>query len=434
MKAMTRSKPAPFPVPTQGRSPGFLLSLTTLAVAAGFIAPAAAGPWPAWRGPEGNGISREVGVPTRWSPRENVAWRVAVKGAGSSTPVIWGGRIFLTAQTEDEREWVMALNRADGRLVWEREAGRGMRRTRAGANMASASAATDGERLVATFGTGELLCFDVEGRPLWSRHLEADHGAFTIWWGYSNSPVLHDDLVLVTVINEGPSYVLALDKRTGETRWKTPRKTPATSEACDAYVTPLVYRAGDRWEVFVTGGTWATGYNLADGRLLWRVDVGGDRTIVSPTYYDGMLYVTSGQRGPLFAIEAGDLEASGRERIRWKYLRATPDVPCPLAYGDYVYVINDSGIAMCLQRSTGELVWQERIGGDFKASPIWAEGRLYFLNRDGETAVVAAEPAFRLLELNEIGEAAAMGSLAVADGRLFLRTVSGLVCIGPPQP
>lgn len=387
--------------------------------------------WPAWRGPRGNGVSGEKNPPVQWSNTENVTWKAAPKGTGSSTPIIWGDRIFLTAQTEDEVEWILGLSRSDGKILWEREGGKGTRRTRAGANMASPSPVTDGEVVVASFGTGDVFAFDLDGKPLWKRNIETDNGKITVWWGYSSSPVLYKDIVLITVINEGPSYLLALDKQTGEVKWKTDRKTPATSEACDAYVTPLVYDAGGKTEVFLAGATWATGYDAAGGKLLWQANLGGDRTIVSPTYADGVIYVTAGKRGPLFAIKPGGAGEVDSTHVAWKYLRSTPDVPCPLVFGDYVYFVNDSGMALCLKKSDGELVYQKRLGGDFKASPVAAGGKLYFLNREGETTVVEPGPEFKVLAVNKLEEAAAMGSMAFSDGQIFLRTVSSLYCIGP---
>lgn len=386
--------------------------------------------WPAWRGPNGNGISNEKNPPMKWSATENVTWKASPKGTGSSTPAVWNDRIFITAQTPDEVEWVLGLDRNTGKTLWEHEVGKGMRRTRGGANMASASCSTDGEVVVGSVGTGALFCFDLEGKPLWNHDLEEEHGKINVWWGYSNSPLLYKDFVFVTVIDEGPSYLLAIDKKTGKTRWKADRKTPAKSEATNAYVTPLVYDAAGRTEVFLTGGQWATAYDLKNGDPLWKAEVGGDRTIVGPTYEGGMIYVTAGKRGPLFAIKPGGKGDVTETNIEWKYMRATPDVPCPLAYGDYVYFANDSGMALCLSKSKGELMYQERLGGDFKASPIAADGKLFFLNRDGQTMIVEAGKEFKLLATTDLGEGVSNASLALSDGQFFIRANEHLFCIG----
>ncbi len=386
--------------------------------------------WPLWRGASQDGISNEKDLPLHWSETENVTWKLPLKGTASSTPVIWGDRVFLTAQTEDQIEWVIAVERNEAKILWEREVGKGMTRTRAGANMASASPSTDGERVVAVFGTGDLVCFDNDGRQLWKHNLPQEHGKFTVWWGYSNSPVIYGDLVFVTVINEGPSYLLALDKKTGETKWKTARKTPATSEACDAYATPIVYTAQGKSEVFIVGGTWGTAYDPKDGKLLWQADLGGDRTILSPTYQDGVVYVTAGKRGAIYAVRSGGNGDVTQSHILWKYPHSTPDVPSPLVLGDYLYVVNDTGVAMCLKKSDGSLIWQKRIGGDFKASPVTSEGRIYLTNKDGETTVIEAGTTFKTLAVNQLGEGNDMASLAISDGQIFQRSQSHLYCIG----
>ncbi len=412
---------------SQNRCLGYCASLALML----WVANLHADNWPMWRGAKGDGVAEaEKNAPLQWDESKNVTWKAPVTGTGSSTPIVWGDRIFMTSQTEDEKEWVIGINRADGKTLWERQVGQGMTKTRAGANMASASPATDGERVIAAFGTGELVCFDFEGKELWKHDLQKENGKFTIWWGYSNSPVIHGDQVFVTVINEGPSYLLALDKKSGKVLWKTDRKTEAKSEPCDSYATPIVYAANNREEVFITGALYGTAYNPADGKELWRANVGGDRTILSPVFRDGAIYVTAGKRGEVHAIVPPANLTSDQPTVRWKHADSTPDVPAPVVVGDLVYLINDTGIAICLDKNSGAQLWKERIGGDTKASPVAAAGRIYFTNKDAVTTVVEAGRTYKVLQTNKLGEEAAMASLAFSDGQIFHRALHHLYCIG----
>lgn len=390
--------------------------------------------WPQWRGAKGDGVSTEKNPPIKWSGTENIAWKANVKGKGSSTPVIFEDRIFLTSQTEDEQEWMICLDRKDGKLLWEKLAGKGMMKTRAGANMASATAATDGERTIFSFGTGELICLDNDGNELWKKQLQDEFAKFTIWWGYSNSPIIYNDMVLITLINEGPSFIAALDKKTGALKWKTDRKTEAASEPCDSYATPIIYEANGRTEVFITGALWATAYSPENGAELWKANIGGDRTILSPTYFDGMVYVTAGKRGPLFAIQPGGSGDVTKTHIKWNQDRTTPDCPSPVGWGDYVYFVNDTGVAMCMEKKRGTIQWVQRVGGDHRSSPIAVDGKIYFTNLAGETTVIEAGAAYKPLSVNQLGENAAMGSLAISQGQLFQRSETALYCIGTSVP
>lgn len=410
--------------------PAAALAVLTLAAATLGSGPARAENWPMWRGAKGDSVCAEKTFPTKWSGTENVTWKTELKAPGGSTPVVWDDRIYLTAQTEDEVEWAISLDRATGKVAWEREVGKGKTKTRAGANMASASPATDGERVVVTFGTGELACFDRDGKEIWKKNLQQDNGKFTIWWGYSSSPVIHGDHVFVSVINEGPSYLIAYDKKTGAVAWKTERDTPAKSESEDSYATPMVYPVEGGEEVFVTGGQWATAYNPATGELLWKADLGGDRTILSPTFYDGVIYVTAGKRGPIHAIKPGGRGDVTQTHVLWNWAKSTPDVPCPVGLGPNLYALNDTGVLLVIKRATGELVYQNRVGGDMFATPVACDGKLYMTNRAGKTTVIEAGDEYKVVAENEIGEDGHLASLAFSDGQIFQRTLKSLYCIG----
>lgn len=416
---------------------------------------ALAGPWPQWRGPLGTGVSEETDLPLKWSAESNIAWKAAIPGFGASTPAIWNDHVFVTTQDGDKL-LLLALDKKAGAHLWTAEVGRGvanimeMTRGRQGEqrrtqkfhrlhNLASPSPATDGEVVIAHFGNGELAAYDVQGRKLWSHDLQKEHGGYTIWWGHANSPVLYKDLVISVCMQDpldevpGPpaeSYLVAHDKKTGALRWKTPRPTSAHAEQGDSYTTPLLHPSERGMELIVMGGNQIDGYDPATGKQLWFLPgITGGRTITGPTLGKGLVFATQGMRGPLLAIKldrTGKLES---DDVAWKLSQGTADSACPVVWRDWLFFISDNGIAHCLEAQTGKLLWKERIAGDFKASPIAAEGRIYFLNADGVCTVVKAGPTFEVLATNAVGEKA-IASLAVADGKIYLRGQKSLFAIG----
>lgn len=428
---------------------GFLFLFTSMALG---------GPWPQWRGPLGTGVSDETGLPLKWTAQSNIAWKADIPGFGASTPAIWNDHVFVTTQDGDKL-LLIAFDKKNGANLWTSEAGRGradvmeMTRGRQGEqrrtqkfhrlhNLASPSPATDGEVVIAHFGNGELGAYDFAGKKLWSHDLQKEHGGYTIWWGHANSPVLSQDLVISVCMQDpldevpgppGESYLVAHDKKSGALRWKTPRHTVAHAEQGDSYTTPILHQSARGAELIVMGGNQIDSYAPATGKQLWFLPgITGGRTITGPTLGDGLVYATQGMRGPLLAIK---LEKSGKlesEDVVWKLSQGTADSSCPVIWRDWLFFITDNGIAHCLEAKTGTVLWKERITGDFKASPIAAEGRIYFLNTDGVCTVVKAGPKFEVLATNPIGDKA-IASLAVSDSRIYLRTHSALFAIGGEQ-
>jgi outer membrane protein assembly factor BamB len=258
----------------------------------GALAPAPAGDWPQWRGPAGTGVSTESGLPVSWSETANVAWKTPLPGDGASTPAIWADAVFVTAQ-DGEALQLLRIDKKTGHVAWTQTVGRGTPRRMPLKgksaeerreqkfhrlhNMASPSPVTDGERVVVHFGNGDLAAYDFAGRQLWYHNLQKEHGPYTVWWGHANSPVLVDDLVISVCMQDSladlpgepaPSYLVAHDKRTGGEVWKTFRKTQATAEECDSYVTPLVRRTGQNVEIIVMGANQLDAYDPATGRQL----------------------------------------------------------------------------------------------------------------------------------------------------------------------
>jgi outer membrane protein assembly factor BamB len=415
---------------------------------------ASAADWPQWRGPRGDSTCEETGLPLRWSEADGVVWKTALPAWGASTPVTWKDAVFVTTQQDDKLLFVK-LNKRSGQIEWTREVGSGVANRKDAAtkgagsrsaqkfhdlhNMASPSPTTDGRRVVAHFGNGDLAAYDFSGKQLWKRNLQNDHGTYTIWWGHANSPVLYKDVVITVCMQDSlvdlgadpvPSYVVAHDLKTGEQRWKTMRMTSAQAEACDSYTTPIFHESAGRTEMILVGADLVDAYDPATGKQLWFYPgLAKSRTITGPAIGHGMVFLTQGMRGPMHAVKLGGRGQLAADAAVWTHDQSTPDSPCPVVSGDLLFTITDNGIAQCFDARTGKLHWRERIAGDYKASPLAADGRIYFLSTRGLTTVVAAKPQFEKLAENQLN-ADTLASFAVSDGRIFIRGRDALYCLG----
>ncbi len=411
-------------------------------------APAAADNWPQWRGPAGNSVSAETGLPLTWSEDKGVAWKCPLPGEGASTPAVWGDAIFATCQKGNDL-LLVKIDKKSGKIVWERTVGNGVTlgrpKPRGEAppmrlqSLANPSPVTDGRLVFVHFGNGDLAAYQFDGKPVWQRNLQKDFGPYTIWWGHSNSPVLYKDLIISVCIQDSQadlqkkavdSYLVAHDKTTGEPRWQTVRNTRATAEECDAYTTPVFHEADGKAEMIVMGGRQIDAYDPATGKQPWYLPIAiGNRTITGPTVAGDMVYATCGMRKDLVAVKLGGAGKLPDSAIAWRTTDSTPDSPTPVVVNGLVFVVSDAGITRCLDAKTGAEKWKERLPGDYKASPLAADGRVYFLNLDGRCTVVAARDKFEKLADNRIDDAT-IASPAVADGKLYLRGKKALYCIG----
>jgi outer membrane protein assembly factor BamB len=414
--------------------------------------------WPRWRGTENNGVSRERGLPVAWSEGEGVGvvWKCELPGWGDSTPVVWDDAIFLTSETDDGQLLLVRVSKASGKIQWTRKVGEGKadrvsklpkkegearrhQQFHDAQNYASPSCVTDGEVVIAHFGNGDLAGYDFDGKRLWLRNLQKDYGPYTIWWGHANSPELYGDLVISVCLQDNcadlpgdpsPSYLVAHDKRTGKVRWKTLRMTDATNEDCDAYATPLVWQNGRRVELVVMGGLVLDAYDPLTGKRLWYLpELAGSRVITSPMAANGLIYLTQGKRAATLAFKPNGDDKQTRDGIAWKYDQGTPDSPTPTIWGDLLFLLSDNGVVRCLDAKTGRLHWKERLKGDYRASPLAAEGRVYFVNLKGLTTVVAASSRFDRLTENQLDDQT-IASPAAAGGKLFIRGKKWLYCLG----
>lgn len=421
---------------------------------------AAAGNWPQWRGPRGDGVSDESQLPVKWGENSNILWKCPLPDHGASTPAVWEDAVFVTAHAGGKL-LLLRIDKTSGKVAWTRTVGesavpeklppvvkkgdqRRQQRFNKLHNMASPSPVTDGEVIVVHFGNGDLAAYDFSGKQLWLRNLQKEHGTYTIWWGHANSPVLYKDLVVTVCMQDSladlpgapaPSYVVAHDKRTGAQKWKTMRQTRADSEECDSYTTPVFRATKERVEMIVMGANQLDAYDPATGQQLWVLPgIAGGRTVTGPTLAGDLVYATQGKRGPFLALRPGAADKRlPPEAVVWKQTQATPDTPCPVVWKDLVFWITDNGVVSCRDARTGDLHWKEKFSGDFKASPVAGAGKVYFLNLSGVCTVVAAQPRFEKLAENKVDDET-IASLAASDGKIFLRGHKALYCLGNHVP
>ncbi|MEX2113558.1 MAG: PQQ-binding-like beta-propeller repeat protein, partial [Pirellulales bacterium] len=404
--------------------------------------------WPQWRGPRGDSTSQATGLPAAWNTTSKLAWKATLPGWGTSTPAVWDNAIFVTTQHDDDL-LVLKLDGRDGAIQWTQTVGTastprtGPKRDKQVFhqlhNLASPSPVTDGEVVVVHFGNGDLAAYDFAGKQLWKRNLQDDYGAYTIWWGHANSPVLYGDLVISVCMQDSledlaatpaPSYLVAHDLTTGKERWKSARMTDAPAEQADAYTTPLLVEAAGREQLLVMGANHLDAYDPATGKQLWVMPglVGG-RTVTGPTAAGGMIYVTRGMRGTLLAARFDDDGKLTDDDVVWKYSQGTPDTPCPVVWRETLFTVTDDGIVRAFNALDGKLHWKERLKGDYKASPIAAEGRIYFLNTAGLCTVVSAAERFEKLSENLLPDTT-LASPAVIGNKLLIRGQAALYCVG----
>src|SRR5262245_6662748 len=383
--------------------------------------------WPRWRGPSGQGLATGSGYPDTWSATQNVAWKVAVPGSGNSSPIVWGDRIFLTTAYDNGRRMsIVAFRRSDGQKQWEVFApeGKSPYGNHYKNGFASATAATDGQRVYASFGARGLVAVDMDGKVVWHRDL----GRMDAYHGTAGSPLLYKDRLILYQDQFNDSFVAAFDTRTGRELWRTKR------DAQVGWGTPIAVRVGDHDEIIVSSQWTVRAYNPDSGAELWNCKGTTDEVIPTPVVGYGMVFCSSGRAGPTLAIRPGGKGDVTRTHVAWTSPRGSPFVPSPILYGEHLYMINDmASIVTCLEAMTGKVLWQGRLGvaqrEGFSASPVAVDGKVFFTNDDGETFVLKAGPAFEMLHVNKLDEAT-LATPALVDGRWYIRTNRSLYAIG----
>jgi outer membrane protein assembly factor BamB len=388
--------------------------------------PAEAQDWPEFRGPTGQGTSTEHGVPLEWSESRNVIWKTPVPGLGWSSPVVVGGRVWVTTAIEQKGASLRALafDVETGRQVVNAEVFRigNATLTNPKNSFASPTPIVEGDRVYVHFGAEGTAALTTSGEIVWKTRFsyQSQHGD-------GGSPVLYGDLLIISCDGSDDAFVVALDKRTGKVRWKTARRQPFDQ----AYTTPLVIRVGDRDQVVSVGAYRAVAYDPLSGKEIWRVSYeDGFSNVPRPVYGHGLVYIATGFQEPsLLAVRADGAGDVTKTHIAWTMRRAAPLTPSPLLVGDELYVVSDIGIASCLDAKTGAVNWLQRLGGDYSASPTFADGRIYFQSEEGMAIAIAPGKEFRKLAMNLL-DGAMLASMAVSNGSIFIRTESHLYRIG----
>lgn len=390
---------------------------------------AVAADWPGWRGPDGNAVADGHPLPVRWSQTEHVRWSVELDGEGSSSPIVVGDRVYLTAAHElGRRREIVCLDRDTGRVEWRREIQDDD--PEAASSLTGHAAATpvgDDTRVIAAFGRAGLVCWSAAGELLW----RFDLGQFDSELGLASSPILVDGLAILVCDHDGDrfrsfdSYLLAVDVQTGRERWRTPR--PGLYRSWSAPLALPGKDGGFRLLVHAQDGLRA--YDGRTGKLQWQVPTDAGWVTPSPVQADGLAFVASGKNGPLMAIRPGDSVPAPR-RVAWRHDRAGPYVCSPLVYRGRLYVHDESGILTCYDAPTGRREYRARLDGKFYASAVAGDGKLYFASEEGALHVVAAGPEFKRLASNEL-DSGCLASPALADRSLFIRTHTRLWRIDP---
>ncbi|MSQ93494.1 MAG: serine/threonine protein kinase [Gemmataceae bacterium] len=422
----------------------FALSLLFLAGQPDTVSPQEV--WPQWRGPTNDSMAPGKNLPIKWSQTENIAWKTPLPGWGTSTPAIWKDAVFVTTQVKDSQLLFLRLDAKSGKIVWQREVSQGQPRRKGPVgvgrfhdehNMASPSPVTDGKHVWIHFGNGDLACYDFAGEKVWGRNLVKDHGVYSIWWGHANSPILVGDLLISVCMQDtkggGKNYLVAHDKLTGKEKWFTPREYGAKEEPADSYTTPFLFKNKERTEMIVFGANVIDGYDPATGKRLWLCKPftdRGNRVISGATLAGDTVYAVEGMKGPLFAVKAGGGGDTSATSVRWKAGGgATPDAASPVFANGLVFLANNIGAVTCIDAETGKEVWKERLGEAFRATPLVAEGRIYFFTKEGKAIIVDASREFNVVSRADLGEDL-MASPAAAHGSLFIRTREHLYRIG----
>lgn len=395
----------------------------------GCVVAVSAGDWPQWRGPTGDGHSTET-FPVEWSGTKNVKWKVALPGAGNSSPVVWKDKLIITASSgrDHAKLLVLCYDRATGKPLWTARffaspapAPFGMFPPERG--HAAPSAATDGKVVVALFGSGDLVGLDLHGRLLWFRSLATEYGPFRNEYGVGSSPVLHGGTVFIQIDHDAESYLLAVDAATGKTCWRTKR------DAEDNWATPLVHEDGGKASVICLGTKKAVSYDAATGKELWSL--GGFERLcsVTPFVRDNVLYATSGPRGEVMALDLSAATQTSPPNVLWRSRRVGPFIPSPVLVGKNLLVPEDQGFVTCLDAATGKELWKERTGGRARPSPVVAGEVVYLTGLDGTTLVFRVGKGYEVVAKNRLGEEVA-ASPALAHGCVYIRGEKHLWCIG----
>ncbi len=420
--------------------------------------------WPSFRGHLASGIAEDHSVPVKWDVKrsENILWKTSIPGLGHSSPVVWGGRIFITTAVQDKGQsslkvgmygdvasaeegnifgWhILCIDIEDGKILWNRRSYMGKPKVKRHpkSSHANSTPCTDGNYVVAFFGSEGMYCYDMEGNLIWKKDLgKLDWGFFrspAAQWGGATSPVIHQQMVIVQCDVQEKSFIAAFDLKDGTQLWKTARDEVPT------WGTPTVYTGDQHSQIIVNGYKHIGGYDIETGGEIWKLEGGGDIPIPTPVVAHGLIYITNahGGKSPIYAVRlsaAGDISLdeneSSNKHIAWSYERDGNYIPTPIVYKEYLYCCSDGGRLSCIEAGTGKLQYRENLSSSytsFSASPVAADGKIYCTAESGDIYVVEAGPKFKLIGVNKMNEIC-MATPAISQGTLLFRTRGHLVAV-----
>jgi len=403
--------------------------------------------WPMWRGATGVGLSQEKNLPVKWSATEKIAWKVTLPYRGNSTPIIWGEKIFLTQPLEEEKERALiCMDRLDGKVLWQRTVKYAPTEKSHRTNpYCSESPATDGERVVAVYGSAGVVCYNLNGKLLWKRDL----GKIQFEWGSAASPVIQGDLIYIYRGPDPKAHLVALDKRTGKTIWKLNDPPVNVIGRTDgfrnnkdpkwtgSFSTPIFVGTDKNEELVMSYPGNLAGINPKTGKLLWKCEGLNPLIYSSPIAGEGIVIGTGGYFGTTVAVKSGG-KGDVTSQTLWRIERTANRLGSGVVYNGHAYILNTNGIMECHDLKTGKIQFSERVRGSGSKQESWssmiiAGDRIYIPNQSGETIILQATPKFKLIGINELDGALTNSSLAASDGQLFLRTHKHLWCIGKRQ-
>ncbi len=403
--------------------------------------------WPQWRGPSGNGVAAAGDYPVEFSPEKNVAWKTELPGLGSSTPAVWGDRLFVTggirkdaANEEDapRDDGVVCYDLA-GNELWRVLLGQeraGKHRNASGSNP---SPVTDGDHVYVYFKSGRVAALDFGGKVKWQKNLQELYGEDTLWWDLGSSPALSSGAVIIAVMQAGDSYLVAFDKTSGDELWKTSRQYECRKETDQSYATPLIAKSGDAEHVVTWGADHLTAHDVKTGELVW--ECGGFnpnnealwRVIATPSISDGIAVVPYGRAKRLAAVRLGGEGDVTKTNRLWEKEGLGADVPCPVAHAGKAYLLSDSGELFCFDLKSGKEIWKKRLprkSSKYYASPILAGDVMFCTREDGVIfAIKIKDDGFDLIGENDMQERLIATQVPIND-RVLIRGTKHLFCIG----
>jgi outer membrane protein assembly factor BamB len=409
----------------------------SLTLALGFVAATQAADWPAWRGPHHDGTCDETGLPVKWSATEGIAWKAELPDRGNSTPVVVGDKLFITQCTESTgRRELWCFDKKTGKSLWKSGITYKEQEPTHGTNPhCSASPATDGERVIVSFASAGLYCYDMSGKEVWHRDLGPQHHI----WGNGASPVIVGD---VCYLNHGPgehTTLYALDKKTGKTLWQNaepirPESSEGKAGFYGSWSDPVPAVIDSKAQLLMSWPYRVCSLDPQTGKEHWTCDGLNPLVYTSPLFSEGIVVSMGGYSGKALAVKAGGSGDVTETHRLWHHPKSPQRIASGVIHEGKIYILNDPGIAQCIDLKTGEQIWNERLKGPGPTGQNWSslvlsEGNLYAVNQGGDAFVLKASPKFELVSTNPMGEKV-IASIAVSDGHLFIRGHKHLFCVG----